>query len=61
MVAGHKEWAPVRKPDPHSLDMDQFRDWVRQARSGHHLAKRNTGASPARTVLILLWIKAFHR
>lgn len=34
MVAAHKEWAPRRKPDPHSLDMNEFRRWVDQARGG---------------------------
>lgn len=34
MVAAHREWAPTRKPDPHSLDMDKFREWVDEARSG---------------------------
>lgn len=34
MVAAHKEWAPRRKPDPHSIDMDEFRRWVAAARSG---------------------------
>jgi hypothetical protein len=34
MVAAHREWAPRRKPDPHSIDMDEFRHWVDQARSG---------------------------
>lgn len=24
-VCGHKEWAPARKPDPHDMDMDEFR------------------------------------
>ncbi|MEA2001269.1 MAG: N-acetylmuramoyl-L-alanine amidase [Actinomycetota bacterium] len=33
MVAGHKEWAPRRKPDPHAIDMGQFRRWVQFARS----------------------------
>jgi hypothetical protein len=34
MVAGHKEWAPGRKPDPHSIDMNEFRRWVDGARGG---------------------------
>lgn len=34
MVAAHREWAPTRKPDPHSLDMNQFRDWVDRVRAG---------------------------
>jgi hypothetical protein len=34
MVAAHREWAPTRKPDPHSLDMDKFREWVEEARAG---------------------------
>lgn len=34
MVAGHKEWAQPagRKPDPHSIDMDDFRVRVAQVR-----------------------------
>ena len=32
MVAAHKEWAPGRKPDPHSINMDEFRQWVDEAR-----------------------------
>lgn len=34
MVAAHREWAPTRKPDPHSMDMDKFREWVEEARTG---------------------------
>lgn len=34
MVAAHREWAPGRKPDPHSIDMDEFRRWVAEARGG---------------------------
>lgn len=34
MVAAHREWAPKRKPDPHSIDMNQFRTWVDSARAG---------------------------
>lgn len=34
MVAAHREWAPKRKPDPHSIDMNEFRRWVDEARSG---------------------------
>ncbi len=34
MVAAHREWAPSRKPDPHSIDMDDFRGWVQNVRSG---------------------------
>ncbi len=34
MVAAHREWAPGRKPDPHSLRMDDFRQWVTDARGG---------------------------
>lgn len=34
MVAAHKEWAPGRKPDPHSINMDEFRQWVGDMRSG---------------------------
>jgi N-acetyl-anhydromuramyl-L-alanine amidase AmpD len=34
MVCGHKEWAPGRKPDPHSLDMDAFRRKVATATKG---------------------------
>lgn len=29
LVCGHKEWAPSRKVDPHSLDMDAFRTAVK--------------------------------
>lgn len=28
MICGHKEWAPSRKPDPHSLNMNGFRSQV---------------------------------
>jgi hypothetical protein len=38
MVAAHREWAPSRKPDPHSIDMDEFRQWVRDTRSGNPAA-----------------------
>lgn len=34
MVAAHKEWAPGRKPDPHSINMDEFRAWVETVRGG---------------------------
>jgi len=34
MVCGHKEWAPGRKPDPHTLNMDTFRNNVRNATKG---------------------------
>jgi len=34
MVAAHREWAPGRKPDPHSIDMDEFREWVEEVRRG---------------------------
>jgi len=34
MVCGHKEWAPGRKSDPHSLNMDTFRNNVRNATKG---------------------------
>jgi len=34
MVAAHREWAPGRKPDPHSIDMNEFRRWVEDARHG---------------------------
>ncbi len=34
MVAAHREWAPKRKPDPHSINMTEFRTWVDNARSG---------------------------
>lgn len=27
-VCGHKEWAPTRKIDPHTIDMSSFRRWV---------------------------------
>lgn len=27
-VCGHKEWAPGRKPDPHTVDMNAFREVV---------------------------------
>lgn len=33
-VCGHKEWAPGRKPDPHSIDMVQFRIKVQRLLSG---------------------------
>lgn len=31
MVCGHKEWAPTRKIDPHSINMAQFRIRVKNA------------------------------
>lgn len=34
MVCGHKEWAPGRKPDPHTLNMDAFRRNVINATKG---------------------------
>jgi len=34
MVAAHREWAPGRKPDPHSINMDDFRSWVTDMREG---------------------------
>jgi hypothetical protein len=34
MISAHREWAPKRKPDPHSLNMNDFRSWVDAARSG---------------------------
>ncbi len=40
MVAAHREWAPGRKPDPHSIDMDQFRQWVDDARGGGSAAPK---------------------
>lgn len=40
MVAAHREWAPQRKPDPHSIDMDDFRGWVDSARSGARAPSR---------------------
>lgn len=27
-VCGHKEWAPTRKVDPHTIDMNTLRKWV---------------------------------
>jgi len=38
MVCAHREWAPRRKPDPHSIDMDEFRGWVSAARTGSPVA-----------------------
>lgn len=29
LICGHKEWAPGRKPDPHTIDMTAFRAEVR--------------------------------
>lgn len=40
MVAAHREWAPKRKPDPHSIDMDEFRRWVDEARGGAKVATK---------------------
>jgi hypothetical protein len=34
MCCGHKEYAPGRKPDPHTLDMNQFRAQVAAIMSG---------------------------
>lgn len=34
MCCGHKEFAPRRKPDPHTLDMDAFRNDVAAIMSG---------------------------
>lgn len=33
-VVGHKETDPTRKPDPHGVDMDAFRELVRQYMDG---------------------------
>jgi hypothetical protein len=40
MVAAHREWAPSRKPDPHSIDMDEFRRWVDDTRKGVAVAPK---------------------
>lgn len=34
MVCGHKEWAPSRKVDPHSINMTEFRRKVAEAEKG---------------------------
>jgi hypothetical protein len=58
-VCGHKEWAtpPGRKPDPHTLDMNQFRRNVANATKGGFLmgadADRVVGAQNRTTSAIV--------
>jgi hypothetical protein len=44
MVCGHKEWAPDRKVDPHSLDMARFRADVARAEKGDGLTVADISA-----------------
>ena len=49
MCCGHKEWAPSRKPDPHSLDMNDFRDRVHRLQNGVGVIRPTIPAQDPRT------------